>query len=218
MRVLIITFNRLLLPLRVADWVAARGCEPVFVDNNSTYLPLLDYYKTTPYQVIRVPVNLGHTVVWQDGFLDRHGVEGRYIVTDPDLDLSGVPDDFLQVMNEGLDRYQGYDKCGLSLEIGDLPNTAEARLVRDVYEAKYWERPLDKRYFHADTDTTFALYRARHYSHSGIRTNRPYTARHIPWYYRCFENLSEEEKYYYSTADASSSGKTRLIGGSKNEI
>ena len=112
---------------------------------------------------------------------------------------------------EGLNRYPNVDKCGLSLEINDLPDSTEGKFIR-LREANYWEHPLDDKYFEACTDTTFALYRAgvNHYSYSAIRTNRPYTCKHIPWYYLDFESLSEEDKYYFNSANSSSSGKIRL--------
>ena len=213
-KVFIVTFNRLTIPKAMADFVAARGCEPVFVDNNSTYPPLLEYYKSTPYRVIRMSENHGHTVIWKNNFLDIFGIKGRYIVTDCDLDLSNISDDFLKIMNQGLDKYPTYDKCGLSLEIGDLPDSEYGRSVVK-HESNFWSRPLDGMYFHADTDTTFALYQARHYSLSGIRVNRPYTALHVPWYHNYFEDLSEEEKYYFTTANGSSYYAKRILSNKK---
>jgi len=213
MKVLIINFNRVTLPAKLADWVAARGCEPVFIDNASDYPPLLEYYASTPYQVHRLPVNHGHTVVWDLALCDYYAAGERYIVTDPDLDLAGIPDDFLSIMHLGLDRYPQYDKCGFSLEINNLPDTPEGYLVRTRYEAKYWRNALDDLFWLADTDTTFALYRAgvNRYSHSAIRTNRPYTAWHVPWYYKDFASLPADEQYYFTTANGSSSGKIRLL-------
>lgn len=212
MKVLIINFNRLIYPRNLADWVAERGCEPVFIDNKSDYPPLLDYYSKTQYRVVRLNKNFGHMVMWITNVLDILGLSNkRYIVTDPDLDLNGVPDDFLKVMNEGLDKYP-YAKCGLSLEVNDLPDTPEAWKVKKFFEVAYWKRPLDDIYFIADVDTTFALYRegVRTYTHSAIRTNRPYTARHIPWYYTDMNKLPKDEMYYYKTANNSSSHKARL--------
>jgi hypothetical protein len=198
----------------MADWCAARGCDPVFIDNDSDYPPLLEYYKKCRYGVIRLDINYGHTVLWDQRELLKSLVgNDRYIVTDPDLDLTGVPDDFLQVLNEGLNKYPEYDKCALSLEINDLPDSTEGNLVRNKFEPKYWKNPLDDKYYHADTDTTFALYREgiKHYSHSAIRTARPYTAKHVPWYYTDFNSLPEDEQYYFRTANDSSSGKKRLL-------
>lgn len=196
----------------MADWLYERGVDPVFIDNYSDYSPLLEFYKNSPYQVIRLYSNFGHTVVWNEtiNILRRLKINGRYIVTDPDLDLNGVPDDFLDMLNRGLELYP-VDKCALSLEINDLPNSAEGIFIR-AHEAKYWKDPFNDLFFKADTDTTFALYRAgTKYTHSAVRTNRPYTCRHIPWYYTDFNLLSDEEKHYFITANNSSSGKARLI-------
>jgi len=67
------------------------------------------------------------------------------------------------------------------------------------WESQFWQKPLDNQYFHGDIDTTFALYRIWHPSLCAIRTNRPYTARHIPWYYDNYDKLPEDELYYYHT-------------------
>ena len=194
MKCLIITYNRLTLPVSLANFVAQRGCEPVFVDNHSDYPPLLEYYNNSSYQVLRMPDNYGHKVVWTHNVLGILGIKGNYIVTDPDLDLTNIPDDFLQVLEEGLRRYPQYDKCGFSLEINDIPN----QVTKD-WEAQFWQHPLDPQYFHADIDTTFALYRAPFTSLNAIRTNRPYTAHHRPWYYDLVDKLPEDELYYYHT-------------------
>ena len=215
MKALIINYNRLTLPVAMADWLAARGCEPVIIDNASTYPPLLAYYDACPYAVVRMPHNAGHRVAWDAayGLLGRLGITGRYIITDPDLDHTGVPDDFLAVLHKGLDRYPEALKCGLSLEVNDLPDTEAGRLVRDVHEARWWHTPLDSEYYRAGVDTTLALYceNARNYFiHPAIRTNRPYTARHVPWYYDKLADLPADEQYYFRTANDSSSGKNRL--------
>lgn len=216
MKVLIINYNRLELSVKLANWCYSHGLEPVFVDNNSDHPMLIQYYaELCRYQVIRLNANYGHTCVWNPelSHIFKDFTKERYILTDPDLDLSDVPDDFLEVMNKGLDKYPQYDKCGLSLEINDLPDSEEGNFIRHKCEARYWMRPLDSIYFHADTDTTFALYRegVTSYNHNAIRTNRPYTARHLPWYYTDFNSLTEDEKYYFRYASDSSSGKKRLM-------
>jgi hypothetical protein len=57
-------------------------------------------------------------------------------------------------------------------------------------------------YFDALTDTTFALYRypIKEFGYSAVRTNRPYTARHLPWYFRDDSILPDDEIYYNKTA------------------
>lgn len=205
----IINFNRLTYLRDMVNWCKQHDLTPVVVDNLSTYRPLLDYYDSHPCKVIRMKKNYGHTVMW-------HGLieipSGRFIITDPDLDMSGVPDDFLRVMNDGLDLYPWAAKCGLSLEINDLPDNDEGKYIHQI-EDVFWEKPLDPLYFDAITDTTFALYRetTREHTHVAIRTNRPYTARHYSWYYADFEALPKDEKNYYRTANESASGKKRLM-------
>ena len=207
MKAFIITYNRLNLPVNMAKFLSDHGIDPVFVDNNSDYPPLLDYYKTTPYEVVRMRENYGYKVIWEQGILDKFGITGNYIVSDPDLDLSGIPDDFLSVLEEGLRKYPQYDKCGFSLDINDVPATSFSPVE---WEAQFWQNPLDDRYFSAAIDTTFALYKVRHHSFKAIRTNRPYTARHLPWYYFKFEDMPKDEQYYFRTTS-----ETHSMGGIK---
>ena len=202
MKAFIITYNRLHLPKNMAKFLFAHGIDPVFVDNNSDYPPLLEYYKTTPFEVIRMRENYGYKVVWERNLLDRLGITGNYIVTDPDLNLSGIPNDFLNVLEQGLIKYPQYDKCGLSLEINDLPKTP---FCSAEYESQFWQHPLDDTYFDAAIDTTFALYKVKHHSFKAMRTNRPYTARHLPWYYFKFEDMPKDEQFYFKTCTESHS-------------
>jgi hypothetical protein len=120
MKVLIINYNRLVLPSQLADWVYLRGLDPVFIDNASDYNPLLEYYDRCPHEVVRMNNNYGKDVVWSQGILERLNIKGEYIVTDPDLNLIGIPDNFLSVLKEGLRRYPQFNKCGFSLEINDI--------------------------------------------------------------------------------------------------
>ena len=202
MKAFIITYNRLNLPVNMAKFLSDHGIDPVFVDNNSDYKPLLEYYRTTPYEVIRMRENYGYKVVWEQNLLERLGITGNYIVTDPDLDLSGIPYDFLKILEEGLIKYPEYDKCGFSLEINDLPPTG---FCPANYEKQFWEHPLDDTYFKAAVDTTFALYKVPFHSFKALRTNRPYCCRHRPWYYFKFEDMPQDEQYYFQTCKKSHS-------------
>lgn len=210
MKALIIVFNRLQLPIKLATWLFNRGVEPVFIDNNSDYPPLMEYYHNRcPYKVMHMNKNYGHTVVWnpETTIFQRLGITGPYIVTDPDLDLSGIPDDFLSVLEEGLKKYPQFDKCGFSLEINDCPDTGFGPAD---WEKQFWQKPLDEMYFDAAIDTTFALYKTPTFSFNSIRTNRPYTCRHMPWYYSNFEDMPKDEQYYFRTTS-----ETHSMGGIK---
>lgn len=191
----------------MADWCFSHGLEPIFIDNNSDYPPLLEYYKTSPYQVVRMDSNYGYLVVWQQQILEKLGIADQYIVTDPDLDLSGIPDDFLSVLEEGLRRYPQFDKCGFSLEINNIKNQGTID-----WEMQFWQKPLDPLYFDAAIDTTFALYKVRHPSWSGIRTNRPYTAIHVPWNFSDLSELPDDEKYYFNKQDENTKSHSHLTG------
>lgn len=201
---LIINYNRLILPMNMADYLFDCGITPVIIDNHSVYQPLLEYYKTCKYEVIKLNQNYGHTVVWDTNILNRLNIDGEYIITDPDLDISNIPKDFLNVLREGLNKYPKYDKCGFSLRLTDLPNNHFTHFIYKT-EINYWRKPLDNIYFDAAIDTTFALYRTgvKIKTFNSIRTNEPYSAKHVPWYYTKMNELSEDEKYYFKTIQTS---------------
>jgi hypothetical protein len=215
MNVLLINYNRLLLPQKLTDWCTEHNYRPIIIDNNSDYPPLLEYYENCPHEVIRLKTNYGSEVIWRAGILNLLKIQSDYIVTDPDLDLSGVPDDLLQVLQQGLLRYPNIGKCGLSLKIDDLPDTKLSREVMEL-EKRYWTNSLDDLYFDAPVDTTFALYRfgvshERADLFNSIRTKPPYTARHVPWYYTDINTLSEDEQYYFQSSRDDSTYWTRQM-------
>jgi hypothetical protein len=211
MKMLIVNYNRLTLTKNMVDWAISNSLEPIILDNCSNYPPLLKYYDENPCKVVRLKRNHGHKVLWNNPILFKVlGITGQYIVSDPDLDLVSIPPDFLQVLQKGLKKYPKAVKCGFSLEVNDLPETRLGKEVKQ-WESQFWEKPLDDVYFDAGIDTTFALYRGTYFSiNNSIRTNRPYTAKHIPWYYENTSSLSEDEQYYFKTASSSFSWKNKF--------
>jgi hypothetical protein len=211
----IINYNRLTLMSDLALRLCGLGLEPIIVDNDSDYQPLLDYYENNcPWVVFRMKENYGYKVVWEHLFPMIGYPNQRYVVTDSDLCLDMIPNNMMEVLNEGLDRYWMVDKCGLSLEINDLPDTPMAKAVIE-WESQFWTNPLDEMYYHAITDTTLALYRETVKKHSlnAIRTNRPYTAKHLPWYYTDINELPEDEQNYIRTTKTSTHWTNILKGG-----
>lgn len=205
-------YNRLSWPLSMANYLdQIKEIEVIFIDNNSTYPPLLEWYeKQNKFEVIRLTENKGHLALWNSYIYDR--VDGHYILSDPDLDLSNIPLDFLDILKEGFDKYPEACKCGFSLEVNDLPNTEYGIYVHD-HEDHFWNNKdleLDRYFIKSCIDTTFALYhKNRNNNNSGIRTNRPYVARHLPWYYEK-GNLTEEDIYYINTATSECSAKAQM--------
>jgi hypothetical protein len=206
MKCYINNYNRLTWTKAIAVEILRLGGEPIIIDNSSTYPPLLEWYKDCPYRVERLPKNMGSRAPWLSGVLDRELQKGeRYVVTDPDLDLSKVPSDALDMLARGF-RY-GVFKSGLSLEINDVP--AKLRGVMQVngrtleqIERAYWKDRLDSQFWRAPVDTTFAMYRyagkvttfGRDFVR-GVRSDRPYTAKHLPWY-RTAAEFDAEDLYY----------------------
>ena len=197
----IINYQRLTLPARMADYLAEyEGVTPVIVDNASDYPPLLEYYKTTPHKVVRLNFNFGQLAVYHPAspvFPDS-GVlpTERFIVTDPDLLIDHMPGDWLQLLHEGLDKYDFATKAGFSLRTDDLPNTPIGNAAR-AHEASAWISPLENgRFYRAYIDTTFSLLRGYNQDFPAVRTGPPYTAIHVPWYYKTLADVPEDELYY----------------------
>jgi hypothetical protein len=195
-RAFIINLNRLTLPRKMADYLAdVEGVEPIIVDNNSNYPPLLEYYEHCPHKVERLTNNYGNTVLWRAGILEKYEETERFIITDPDLILDDIPKDWLHLLNLGLDKYAFATKAGFSLEINNLPNTPMKKLILE-WETSAWVHKLDNNFFNANIDTTFALWRRVFQDFPAVRTNRPYTARHASWYYTKLEDIPPDELYY----------------------
>jgi predicted O-methyltransferase YrrM len=207
--VFINNFNRLTSTRDLASWIATLpGAEAIILDNASDWPPVLDWYERCPFEVRRLGGNLGHRAPWICGAVS--GVRAsHYVVTDADLSMSACPADVLAVLQDGLTRFPWATKAGVGLEIDDIPAEYPSReLILDI-ERRYWSDRLNARFFRAAIDTTFALYRAGEDPPCGpaLRSDRPYVARHLPWYV-CPGRLDEEERNYLRTADTRFSSGT----------
>ena len=194
----IIAYN-LLTPLRqlVADLRRFDGVDGItIIDHDSSYPPLLEWYETCGCKVIHGKNDRG-----SKGAFRHVDNSDWHVVTDCDLDMSTVPTDALVQLRAVLEDHPKITKAGLSLELGDLPRTPMCDLVR-TWELNFWtERfPEDSRFWVADIDTTLAVYRPKAtwggYG-PALRFDRPYTARHTPWYWD-LEHLTDEQRHYLS--------------------
>lgn len=186
------------------------GTEVTIVDNASTFAPLLEWYATCRYRVVRLDENIGEHAPWACGAIlpsalhrERFGSD-YYVVTDPDLSLESCPVNVLEVLVSGWLSYPSLTKIGLSLEIDDLPDTSPMANNVKMWESQFWRNRRDERFFEADVDTTFALYRCdvpfirAQTTGNSLRSDRPYTARHLPWYIDP-DHVTVEEEYYIRT-------------------
>lgn len=185
-------------------WLEQAGYERlILIDNDSTYPELLDFYSSTPYPKVFLHANVGHLAPWKAGVIDDFAAGQPYIVTDCDVvPDERCPSDVAEMLGHLLLRYPGYKKAGLGLRLDDLPpEYPHSELVRQ-WESQFWQRKIRRNVFHANIDTTFALYRAgSSFAVSpSIRTGAPYLARHIPWY-TDQDILDDEETFYRDRAD-----------------
>lgn len=216
--------NRLSNPKKMAEFLSDHNVNVIFIDNNSTYTPLLEWYKDCPHKVYRLKENLGHKCLYKSGILNDYK-DQHYILTDPDLDIYDVPDDFLDFLMNGF-KNGDIIKSGFSLKIDDLPKNDYTKMIYD-WEVKFWQRPQDKYGFYfSELDTTFAIYdRNREWDgfmsdtpenmtsslfFQAVRSPVPYSCRHLPWYITP-DTLTDEEIYYMKTTGTYWSSNFRNI-------
>jgi len=189
------------------------GLRVVIIDNDSTYEPLLEWYKTGSCEVIFHKSNGGPYVAWT-GYVDalvRESGQKFYAITDSDLDFSNVPLDLFDKIKELYESLHSVKvvKIGTSLETNDLPDNEYTQDVKQ-WESRFWNNPMASYdgktlcvpIYQKPIDTTFAVY---HYGrgnrrNSNFRMDRPYTVRHLPWY-EDINSCSEEYKYYIKNAN-----------------
>lgn len=172
--------------------------ELFIIDNNSTYPPLLDWYKTCGYNLIQLNKNGKNRAAWDEKILEKYKNSfNYYVVSDSDLDLNNVPLDVLTILQNGLNKHKIY-KAGLSIQIDDIPKNTITKGCAE-YEKKYWLNSLDDHFYLAKVSTTFALYQfkeiTKKWSLDAIRSKPPYTCKHIPWYITS-NNITNEDIYY----------------------
>jgi hypothetical protein len=213
-----INARNLLAPLRrMVDYLMQiPTARPIIVDNDSAWKPLLDYYRDEcPCEVVLTGVN-GGKLGWAKHMLNHaaHGIE-KYVVTDPDLFLDGIPLDVLEVLSEGLDANPGVKKVGLSMDLESIdPAYRFAQQVK-LHEGQFW-RSKQGRFWQAGVDTTFAMRRAAdpidETTWGHLRTDRPYTAIHWPWQWtQAAIDSSEEIQFYLRTSTSGDSHWTEQM-------
>lgn len=196
--------NRLTTLTGLIGWLRGKRVDIIVLDNQSDYEPLLDMYPKLGVNVVYLPENFGHTALHHWG--GHMGFKNRFFIyTDSDVipkeDCPGDLVDYLvfQKMNK-----PEHNKIGASIEIDDIPNGYPFKSEVLEWESKYWKERRGEFYF-ADVDTTFAAYdreneSAKFHSVSNcLRSDRPYTVRHMPWY---LTSLDEEEIHYIKSANA----------------
>jgi hypothetical protein len=210
----IINRNLLEWPKRMVEWMQRHpDLHPIIIDNNSDYPPLVEWYESRPCDIISLPVNAGHTALYNTGLIDNLASD-YYILTDPDFYLETLPDDVIDKLKEGLEKHPDVHKAGLAIKIDDIPDGFPVKhLVQNEWENKFWDNPLGDDFYKAPIDTTFALYdmsRSRGHTFDAIRLGGPYTVRHLPFYITP-ETMDDELLYYFDHSDKQISTMARYL-------
>ena len=187
--------NRLTTTKKMVDDLLERDTKKIIIiDNESTYPPLLEWYKTLPSNVrVHYGPNYGHFAIFISGVL-KEIEEDWCFYTDADIELNpNMPKNYQQYMYELATAYN-YNKVALALRIDDIPDhyMLKNQVLRN--EGHWWSQRILENVYRADTDTTFCLIKKCDQFDS-LRIAGDYTARHTPWYLD-LDNLSEEEQYY----------------------
>ena len=189
----------------LVSWLERAGQQDIWLcDNASTYEPMREFLHSTPHNVVRNEINLGHRGPWLSGLVTQLGLDRHFIITDPDVVPSDeCPMDALEVFHDVLCRFPDIDKVGFSLRLDDLPAHYAHRDDVILWESQFWKNIHPSGCFVAEIDTTFAMYRPgeRHQNNRALRTAPPYTARHTPWY-QDSANPTAEQTYYVEHADS----------------
>lgn len=228
MRIFINNRDYVTWPSAMAELLANQGHEVIFLDNASTWEPLLDWYGTCPFEVRRQE-NIGPHVSHRGNCLNE---TEPYVLTDPDYDLSRVPSDWPEVLLEGLARFPGLPKCGLSFDMSGVP--------QENYAYPYMERMCPKDnpecglmvtwgavhpkgdFMNYPIDSSFAIYKPKiPFSICGLMKVRPYTGLHLPFHVvldpsadstKLSVIMNDEIAYYHENATSlSSSSRGPLI-------
>lgn len=202
----IIVRDRLEPLIQLVDWLESAGQERIiFIDNMSTYPPLVEYLNSSPHKHFPTHTNeYGHVTCWSLNLFEKFAKGEYFVLTDPDV----IPDedcplDAHEYMRFLLDEWHNINKVGFSLRIDDLPDHYPQKAEVIAHESQFWTPGVNGLFFQP-IDTTFALYKWEgHKMHDispAIRTAPPYQARHLAWYTDP-NSLSADEVWYRQHAD-----------------
>lgn len=197
--VYIINRNRISSLVKLVNWLLTAGTKEItIIDNDSTYPPVLDYYEHLPLGVVVIRNrNQGPTVFWELGLYKQQS--NYYVVTDADVvPAEGCPVDLIEKLKSILARRPEAKKVGPGLRTDNLPDSFARKREVITWEQRFTEREAESGVYHAQIDTTFAIYQP--YANwtgpdKNLRLAPPYVFEHVPWYIDS-NNLSEEEQYY----------------------
>ena len=173
------------------SWLERAGHEDItFLDNDSTYEPLLAYYEASPHRLIRLGENLGSRALWKRELQPKTKF---YVYTDPDVvPIASCPLDAVEHFWDLLWVHE-VPKVGFGFDLSKLPEDLPVIWQETEYRSN---APRVEGARVAPLDTTFALYRpGGEFTFDALRSEPPYLARHVPWDHYHEEPDAEEAHY-----------------------
>src|ERR1700741_1141203 len=150
--------NRYTFLKMMIDQLTGFGYRNIYVlDNDSTYPPLLEYYRRIPANVIFLKANVGYKALWETNVFEQFK-NGFYVYSDPDILMQeDCPKDFVYHLYQYLMKYSGKEKAGVALKIDDLPFHYNHREEAIKNERVFWEKELEPNVYDEPVDTPLAL-------------------------------------------------------------
>ncbi|MDX9856091.1 MAG: polysaccharide pyruvyl transferase family protein [Candidatus Moranbacteria bacterium] len=198
-----------------------REVEIIVHDNGSDDVEVLEYLKKLENEGIMViygpkinsPEEINNISKTIDVYF-RTRKASNYIVTDPDIELTNVKKDLLDLYEYLLKKYPKANCVGPMLTIRDIPDDYVLRNhVFDLHIKQFWGNKPEEIIWKGKKiaiqfcpiDTTFAMYR-KNFSfkrlNDGIRVYYPYEARHLDWYISDEDKNKKEHREYSQKASS----------------
>jgi len=174
------------------------------IDNNSTYLKLLNYYEDEyNYNLIKMPENYGYLVYLNQLY---EILPEKFIITDPDLELNpNLPYNFIDELDIISEKYKIW-KVGFAIDIFDNSKIFYEKDYfnnKSIYEheSQFWENKIEENIYVAPIDTTFCLCNKKYYKNDSftpsLRIAGNYTTKHLPWYIENWKKIPKDEIEFY---------------------
>jgi hypothetical protein len=185
------------------------------IDNQSTYPPLLEWYKESGVDVFYNDVTENSCHAFRDLVMIKHPkfveiTSNWYVFNDSDIiPLETVPDNFIEDLINYAKKHNK-SKVGMSIKIDDIDLNYPLNAWVHSYESTYWTNAIldgDVELYPHPIDTTFAVHAPNAiptWSSNTLRAGIPYIVKHAPFYYDP-NNLPDDEKYYLSNMNKASS-------------
>jgi hypothetical protein len=191
------------------------------IDNQSTYKPLLDWYKQSNLDIFYNDITSNSNEAFNDLISVGHPkfvdiIKDWYVFNDSDIiPVESVPNSFVEDLINYAKKYNK-SKVGMSIKIDDIDLNYPLNSWVYNYEKDYWTNGIldgEVELYPHPIDTTFSVHSPGTrpiWSNDTLRVGVPYIVKHVPFYYDP-NNLPEDEKYYIQHMNKRSSNWSSKI-------